>query len=113
MTIAKLSPDFAVSEQIAPGDLAHLAAQGFRAVICNRPDGEGPGQPAFAEVAAAARAAGMEAAYLPVEPGLFGMPEAADFAELLAKLPAPVLGYCRSGARAQNLWLMSRTVQTR
>lgn len=113
MTITKLSPDFAVSEQIAPSDLAYLAAQGFSAVICNRPDGEGPGQPAFAEVAVAARAAGMEAAYLPVQPGMFGELEAAAFAELLAKLPTPVLGYCRSGARAQNLWAMSRPMQTR
>ena len=113
MTITKLSPDFSVSDQIAPHDLAQIAAQGFRAVICNRPDGEGPGQPAFAEVAAAARAAGMEAAYLPVQPGLFGAPEARAFADLMAKLPGPVLGYCRSGARAQNLWAMARTVQTR
>jgi sulfide:quinone oxidoreductase len=32
--------------------------------MCNRPDGEGADQPAFAEIEAAARAAGLEAAYL-------------------------------------------------
>ena len=48
-------------EQIAPADIAALAAAGFRSIICNRPDGEGADQPVFAEIEAAARAAGLEA----------------------------------------------------
>ena len=113
MRVTQLSPDFSVSDQIAPQDLALLAAQGFRAVICNRPDGEGPGQPAFATIAAAARAAGMEAAYLPVVPGMAGPDEVRAFADLLTRLPLPALAYCRSGARAQSLWSMSRSAHAR
>ncbi len=113
MSVTQLSSEFSVSDQIVPQDLARLAAQGFRAVICNRPDGEGAGQPAFAEVAAAARAAGMEAAYLPVEPGMAGAAEARAFADLLTRLPRPVLAYCRSGARAQSLWSMGRAAHSR
>jgi uncharacterized protein (TIGR01244 family) len=38
MKIAKLTPFLAVSPQIAEADLGALAAQGFRAVVNNRPD---------------------------------------------------------------------------
>ena len=113
MLVTQLSPDFSESDQIAPQDLAQLAARGFRTVICNRPDGEGPGQPAFATIAAAARAAGMDAAYLPVVPGMAGPAEVRAFADLLTKLPRPALAYCRSGARAQSLWSTSRTAHSR
>ena len=36
-----LSPELSVSAQIRPEDLPALAAAGYRAVVCNRPDGEG------------------------------------------------------------------------
>jgi sulfide:quinone oxidoreductase len=42
---------------------------GFRSIICNRPDGEGNDQPTFSEIEEAARAAGLEAYYMPVVPG--------------------------------------------
>ena len=54
MKIAKLTPFLSVSPQIAEADLGALVAQGFRAVINNRPDGEAEDQPASAELAAAA-----------------------------------------------------------
>ena len=39
---------------LGSGKLAEIAAAGFRAIIDNRPDGEGADQPSFAEIAAAA-----------------------------------------------------------
>jgi uncharacterized protein (TIGR01244 family) len=54
MKIAKLTPFLAVSPQIAEADLGALAAQGFQAVINNRPDGEAEDQPETAALAAAA-----------------------------------------------------------
>jgi len=65
----ELTEELSVAEQISPSDMAELAAQGFRSVICNRPDGEGSDQPLFAEIAAAATAAGLEARYIPVATG--------------------------------------------
>ena len=41
MDIRHLAPGLSVSEQIFPSQLAELKAAGFRAIICNRPDGEG------------------------------------------------------------------------
>ena len=80
-------------------------AAGFRSVINNRPDFEGgPDQPTSASVEAAARAAGLEYAWLPVAPNLHSADEIARFAELLATLPKPILVFCRSGARSTKLF---------
>ncbi|MTD95764.1 hypothetical protein GIW81_15605 [Hyphomicrobium sp. xq] len=43
--IKKLTDQISVAPQIKPSELAELAAQGFRSIICNRPDGEGADQP--------------------------------------------------------------------
>ena len=48
-----------VAPQIAPDDVAEIAAAGFNAIVNNRPDGEDAGQPEGAEMRAAAEAAGL------------------------------------------------------
>jgi sulfide:quinone oxidoreductase len=108
MPIQSLSPNFAVSPQIAPDELAAIAAAGFKSVICNRPDGEDPGQPSFDTVAQAAAKVGLQARHLPVVSGQFGQAEAAATAQLLRQLPQPILAYCRSGARSTNLWQLAQ-----
>ncbi|WP_269843281.1 beta-lactamase hydrolase domain-containing protein, partial [Brevirhabdus pacifica] len=47
-----------VAPQIRPEQLPELKAEGIRAIICNRPDGEEAGQPTFAEIEQAAREQG-------------------------------------------------------
>ena len=54
----RLAENYAISEQIQPHGVAELAALGFAAVICNRPDNEEASQPSASEVAAACEAAG-------------------------------------------------------
>ena len=103
----KISDALAVAPQISPGDVADLAAQGYRAIICNRPDGEGADQPGFDEIAAAARDAGLEARYVPVVSGKVSDDDAAAFDAALRDLPGPVLAYCRSGTRSATLWSLS------
>jgi len=56
----RVTDQVSVSPQIAVGDVAQAAAQGFVLIINNRPDGEDPAQPQGAEIAAAARAAGLD-----------------------------------------------------
>jgi sulfide:quinone oxidoreductase len=107
MDIKKLTAELAVSQQIAASDLQAIKAAGFRAVICNRPDGEGADQPNFSEIEAAAREQGIEALYLPIESGKVGDADAARFGELMRALPKPVLAYCRTGMRAATLWALS------
>lgn len=104
MPIHNLSADFAVSEQIAPQEVAAIASAGFKSIICNRPDDEGPGQPSFRSVAEAAERAGLQARHLPVISGQMSQAHVDAMAQLLKELPQPVLAYCRSGARSSTLW---------
>lgn len=103
MTIRTLNPTLRVSPQIDPADVAGLAASGVRSIVCNRPDGEEAGQPVAADIAAAAEAHGLRFAHIPVVPGRIGETDAAAMARALAELPGPVLAYCRSGARSEQL----------
>jgi len=107
MDIKKLTAGLAVSQQIGASDLQAIKAAGFRAIVCNRPDGEGSDQPNFSEIEAAARELGIEAHYLPVESGKVGDGDAAQFGELMQALPKPLLAYCRTGMRAATLWALS------
>ena len=79
MQINKVTDALSVSPQITAEDVAAIRDAGFRAIICNRPDGEGADQPNFEEIEAAARAAGLEARYLPVTSGMVRDEDAAAF----------------------------------
>ena len=102
MPIVDITPDYSASPQIALSDVAAIKAQGFRSIMCNRPDGEDPGQPAAAAIRAEAERLGLAFAFVPVVSGGITAADVADFAAALDALPAPVFAYCRSGARSQK-----------
>jgi uncharacterized protein (TIGR01244 family) len=52
MEIRKVTDSFAVSPQIRPEDVQTLADEGYKTIICNRPDDEEFGQPLYESVAA-------------------------------------------------------------
>lgn len=111
MDIRHLASGLSVSEQIFPHQLSELKNTGFRAIICNRPDGEGSDQPLFAEVKRAAQSMGIEAHYLPAESGKVTDEQGIAFGKLLESLPKPVLAYCRSGMRSTTMWALSQASQ--
>ncbi|MEJ6002382.1 TIGR01244 family sulfur transferase [Paucibacter soli] len=101
-----LTPELSVAPQLDPAAMAAAAAAGFRSVINNRPDFEGgPDQPTAAQMEAAALAAGLAYAYLPVNGAYQSPEEIAQFKQLLELLPKPVLAFCRSGARSTRLFM--------
>ena len=105
LTAQVLSANFSVAPQLDPAAMAWAAHAGFRSVINNRPDFEGgPDQPTSAAIEAAAHAAGLRYAHLPVSPAMQTPQEIAQFAHLLADLPKPILAFCRSGTRSSNLY---------
>ncbi len=104
----KITDDITVSPQITADHLQEIADAGYRAVICNRPDGEGADQPTFDEIAAAAKAKGLEARYQPVTSGKVMDEDAEAFGQLLRELPGPVFAYCRTGTRSATLWSLSQ-----
>lgn len=108
MDIKKLTSKISVAPQITPADMKAIKDQGFRAIICNRPDGEGADQPTFKEIEAEATKHGLDAAYLPIVAGKVGDDDADCFADLMTELPGPVLAYCRTGTRSATLWSLTQ-----
>ncbi len=107
MDIKKISPSLSVSAQITPTDVGILASQGFRTIICHRPDGESAEQPASAEIAAAAERHGLAFHHQPVQSGQVLDEDADRFAALLGEAEGPVLAFCRTGTRSITLWALS------
>ena len=103
--VQQLSPALSVAPQLEPSDMAWAAKAGFKSVINNRPDHEeGPDQPTNSAMEAAATAAGLEYAFLPVSPSYQSPEEIASFARLLVTFPKPILAFCRSGTRSGKLF---------
>lgn len=103
LKVKKINDTISVSPQISTEDMAALSDQGFRSIICNRPDGESAGQPTFAEIKKAARKAGLKVRYIPIGPGQVGETQVRDFTDAMTSLPLPALAYCRSGARSSMI----------
>lgn len=103
MEPTKLSDTLSVAGQVQPDEVADMARAGFKSIICNRPDDEEPGQPDFADIAAAAQAQGMAVRHIPVDATRPVEMQKDEFARALAELPAPVLAYCRTGNRCTML----------
>jgi len=103
----KVTDDFSVAPQIAPGDIAEAARLGFVLVINNRPDDEQPGQPSSEVMEAEARKAGIAYAHVPVR----GMPTQDQIDQeqtLIERAPGPVLAFCRSGTRSIVTWAVGQ-----
>ena len=99
-----LTEQLAICGQIGPEHIAAIADMGFKSVICNRPDDEfGPGQPKADDIKTAAQGAGLEYAFLPVTPDGGSASDAKEMGGLLAKMPTPVLAYCKTGGRCMAL----------
>ena len=108
MEIKTINAEISVAPQITPDEVQKLADQGFRALICNRPDGETADQPNFSEIEAAAKKAGLEIRNLPIVSGKVSDQDAADFGAAMQELPRPILAYCRTGTRSATLWSLSQ-----
>ena len=105
VTLQPIAEDVYAAPQLTAEAMAAAAEAGFKSVMNNRPDMEGgPDQPSSAEIEAAAQAAGLAYAYLPVQGGYQSPEEIARCAELLKTLPRPLLMFCRSGARSTKLY---------
>lgn len=108
MDIRALTPDYAVSPQIEPGDLAAIKAAGFRTVIDNRPDGEIPPHLHAAEMRRAAEALGLAFVANPVIGGALTMDNVSAQAAAMAGSDGPVFAYCASGNRSSIVWALAQ-----
>ncbi|MBI5927431.1 MAG: TIGR01244 family phosphatase [Aquabacterium sp.] len=108
VSLTPIAEDVYAAPQLTPEAMAAAAEAGFKSVMNNRPDMEGGAeQPASAAIEAAAKAAGLVYAHLPVQGGYQSPEEIARCAELLKTLPRPLLMFCRSGARSSRLYMQA------
>ena len=105
----RVTDQLSVSPQISLEDLPRAAALGFTLVINNRPDGEDPAQPSSAQVEAAAKAAGLAYAYIPVR-GAPTPDQVTTERSILENHEGPVLAFCRSGTRSIITWSLGEAM---
>ncbi|MDP5052326.1 MAG: TIGR01244 family sulfur transferase, partial [Congregibacter sp.] len=104
LKLIPVSDSFSVSTQVTLGDIPTLVEAGVKSLICNRPDGEANDQPTITEIRAAAEAAGIKIAYIPVVSGKLSAADVKDFSTAVDRMESPVHAFCRTGTRSITLW---------
>lgn len=103
-----VTPEFYVSAQMQPEDLAAAKSAGIKTVLCNRPDHEhGDDQPTIEAMQTAAEALGLQFLALPFS-GAPAPEIVAQQGALIDSAQKPVLAYCRSGTRSITAWALSQ-----
>jgi uncharacterized protein (TIGR01244 family) len=98
--IRQLDDRTLVSGQIAPHEVAGLAAQGVTVLVNNRPDGEAPDQPLASEIEAAAAEAGIAYRFVPIIRGI-GPADVEEMQKAWREAEGgKLLAFCGSGRRS-------------
>jgi sulfide:quinone oxidoreductase len=105
MQTLPITAALSVADQIDERDVRTLAAAGFKAVVCHRPDAEG-GTPSE-RIRAACAEHGMKFFFQPVAYSGLGVADGDTFGQILQQCEQPVLAYCRSGRRSTALWAIA------
>jgi uncharacterized protein (TIGR01244 family) len=111
MNIKHITPDYAVTPQIAVDDIPAIAAAGFKTIICNRPDAEVPPSHLAAVIAAAAQDAGIAFAVNPVTHQGLNLDMVATQKAACDASSGPTLAYCASGTRSSIVWSLAQAGQ--
>jgi uncharacterized protein (TIGR01244 family) len=107
----KLTDGIYAAPQIGLSEVAEAAAMGVTLIINNRPEDESDDQTPGPDIAAAAEAAGIAYAAIPVTHSGFSEPQVEAMAKALEGAAGPVLAYCRSGTRSTLLWALAESSQ--
>jgi len=106
--ITKQSNEFSTASQISLEDIADIAKLGFKSIINNRPDNEGgDSQPSSEQLKMAAEAYGLVYSHIPVIPNNIQAEDIAAFSVAYAAAAKPVLGFCRTGYRAESIYKLA------
>ena len=98
-----------VDGQIRPEDVAALKALGVTMIVNNRPDGEDEGQPAAADIEAAANACGIAYRHVPIARGM-GPADVEAMREAMHEAgEGKLFAFCRSGNRSTLAWAVAKS----
>ncbi|MBD2843395.1 TIGR01244 family sulfur transferase [Erythrobacter rubeus] len=104
----QLTDSVLASPQISVEDVGAAKDAGVTLIVNNRPDGEEPSAPQSDEIEAAARAAGIDYAAIPIGHAGFSEPQIDQMIDALSNGDGKVLAYCRSGTRSTLLWALAQ-----
>jgi uncharacterized protein (TIGR01244 family) len=107
MDIRALTPTYAVSPQIEPGDLPAIKAAGYTTIIDNRPDGEIPPHLHTPAMQQAAEALGLTFVANPVIGGALTQDNVTAQRAAIDAANGPVFAYCASGNRSSVVWALA------
>ena len=113
MNLVEIDDRLIVSGQPDLAAFADLARKGVVAVINARPDGEEAGQPGNAAEAAAAKAAGLDYAFVPVAGSAITEADIRAFQRAREEARGPILAHCKSGTRALTLHVLGEVLEGR
>jgi uncharacterized protein (TIGR01244 family) len=109
LAITKHSEIFSSCPQINPEDITEIKSLGYKTIINARPDLEGgSNQPTSENIKIAAEKAGLKYIHIPVVPNNIGANDIQLCSSFVDSAPTPVLGFCRTGMRASNLYHSSQ-----
>ena len=106
--IHRLNEKLWVSGQITPQEVAALKDHGVTLLVNNRPDGEEPGQPLAGDIEAAAKSAGIEYRFHPIQRGIGPAHVEAMQEAMRAAGDGTLLAFCRSGTRSAMAAALAR-----
>jgi len=104
MDLRQITEGYSVTPQIEPADVATLAAQGVKTLICNRPDMENPPPLQAAAIQAEAEAHGIDFVFNPFQGHTLTQDNVDEQADAIAGSEGPVVAYCASGNRSTVVW---------
>jgi len=104
-----MSENVGFAGQISPDQVTQVVEKGFKSIINNRPDFEGGSeQPTSVQIESAAHDAQVQYVYQPVVAGQITERDVQSFAEHFNQLPKPILMFCRTGNRSNNLYQLAK-----
>ncbi|WP_353172214.1 TIGR01244 family sulfur transferase [Acinetobacter rudis] len=104
-----MSESVGFAGQIGPEHVNQVVEKGFKSIINNRPDFEGGSeQPSSAQIEEAARQAGLDYVFQPIVAGQITEVDVRTFANHYNTLPKPILMFCRTGNRSNNLYQIAK-----
>lgn len=113
VNLIRISDKLSIVSQPDLGDFAQVKADGFAAIINNRPDGEEPEQPGSKAEKLAAGAAGLGYVFIPVTGGALTEADVRAFQTAVRRAPGPVLAHCKTGTRSLTLHLIGEVLDGR
>lgn len=109
----QISDRLYVGPQLTAEDIGNARAQGYAAIINNRPDGEEPGQPTAAENGSVAKREGLGYSHIPVAPGHISAGQVRGFQKALTEAEGSVLAHCKTGTRSATLYAIGEVLDGR